>query len=96
MEGAPMIDRVRNALLELLPSGRGSIEDVARQLAMSRRTLQRRLQGEGTSFQIVLNGLREELANHYLQNSTMSGAEISYLLGFSDPNSFFRAFHAWS
>ena len=38
----------------------------------------------------------EELARHYLSNSDLSGSQISYLLGFENPNSFFRAFHAWT
>lgn len=44
----------------------------------------------------MLNETREHLAKHYLKTSGISGAEISFLLGFEDPNSFFRAFHAWT
>lgn len=88
--------RVRNSLLELLPSGRSSIDDVARKLAVSRRTLQRRLSDESTNFQIELNKTREQLARHYLNKSKLSGSQISFLLGFEDPNSFFRAFHSWT
>ncbi|MEM7443942.1 MAG: helix-turn-helix transcriptional regulator, partial [Pseudomonadota bacterium] len=69
---------------------------VAGRLAISARTLQRRLSEEGTSFQQELNGIREELARHYLTNSHYSSAEISFLLGYDDPNSFIRAFHAWT
>jgi AraC-like DNA-binding protein len=93
---ATTTDRVRAVLLEALPSGSSSIEDVARRLAMSKRTLQRRLKGEDTNFQAILNQTREELALHYLRRTELSGAEISYLLGFEDPNSFFRAFHEWT
>lgn len=88
--------RVRAALLEALPSGESSMEHVARRLAMSKRTLQRRLRDEATTFQAELASTREDLARHYLANTRLSGAEISYLLGFEDPNSFFRAFHAWT
>ena len=88
--------RVRAALLELLPSGLASTDEVARRLGMSKRTLQRRLQADGTSFQRLLDETREQLARHYLERSDMSGAEISFLLGFEDPNSFFRAFHGWT
>ena len=88
--------RVRSALLELLPGGTFSITDTASHLAMSARTLQRRLTAEGTNYQSVLDSVREELAVYYLKNSTLPSAQISFLLGFKDPNSFFRAFHTWS
>lgn len=89
-------ERVRSALLEGLPSGESSMEEIASTLAVSKRTLQRRLRDEDTSFQRVLNATREDLARHYLSKTTLSGAEISYLVGFEDPNSFFRAFHTWT
>jgi AraC-like DNA-binding protein len=95
-ETATMFDRVRGALLELLPSGSASLQAVAAKLAVSTRTLQRRLQAEGQRFQLVLDSTREELARHYLKSSTLSGSEISFLLGFEDPNSFFRAFQHWT
>jgi AraC-like DNA-binding protein len=94
--GASVAERVRSALLELLPSGRAAVPAVASRLGISARTLQRRLQDDGTSFQRVLDTTREELARHYLGSTAMPGAEISFLLGFEDPNSFFRAFHDWT
>ena len=93
---ASIADRVRAVLLELLPTGATSVDAVARKLNVSRRTLQRRLSDEGSNFQAMLNQTRKELARHYLKNSSMSAAEISFLLGFEDPNSFFRAFHDWT
>jgi AraC-like DNA-binding protein len=93
---ASAAERVRAALLELLPSGRASVQAVATRLGVSARTLQRRLQDERTSFQRVLDGTREDLARHYLRATAMAGAEISFLLGFEDPNSFVRAFHEWT
>jgi AraC-like DNA-binding protein len=93
---ATMTERVRASLLELLPSGSASVDAVSKKLGVSSRTLQRRLSTEGGSFQTVLNRTREELARYYLKSSAMSGAEISFLLGFEDPNSFFRAFHTWT
>jgi AraC-like DNA-binding protein len=88
--------RVHSALLELIPGGQCTIESVADKLAVSKRTLQRRLNEEETNFQFILNQVREKLARHYLSNSELSGAQISFLLGFDDPNSFFRAFHSWT
>jgi AraC-like DNA-binding protein len=93
---ATTADRTRAALLELLPSGAASVAAVSERLGTSTRTLQRRLRQENRSFQALLNETREELARHYLKASNFSGAEISFLLGFEDPNSFFRAFHSWT
>jgi AraC-like DNA-binding protein len=89
-------DRVRASLVEILASGQYSMPDVAYRLAVSTRTLQRRLREEGTSFQQELDDLREELARHYLSNSDYSSAQIAFLLGYQDPNSFFRAFRTWT
>ncbi len=88
--------RVRSVLLELLPAGRSSMESVSERLLVSKRTLQRRLSQEKTNFQQVLSGVREDLANYYLKNSDLTHTQISFLLGFNDPNSFFRAFHGWT
>jgi AraC-like DNA-binding protein len=95
-EDLGMRARVENALLELLPSGRTQIDDVAGELAVSRRSLQRRLSEEGTSWLDVLNSARMRLAQHYLTNTNLGAAEVSFLLGFEDPNSFFRAFRRWT
>ncbi|MCG8342552.1 MAG: AraC family transcriptional regulator [Chlorobiales bacterium] len=69
---------------------------VSRKLFISTRTLQRKLKQEGRSFQDLLHKTREELAKYYLKTSNFSEAEISFLLGFEEPNSFFRAFHVWT
>lgn len=95
-QGASFRDRVRACLLEMLASGHYSVTYVASKLALSNRTLQRRLKEEGTTFQKVLDELREELARHYLSTTDYTSAEISFLLGYEEPNSFFRAFHAWT
>lgn len=93
---ATTAERVRACLLELLPSGQMTMAEVASRLALSKRTLQRRLQAEGIPFQLVLCQTREQLAQHYLANTRLAHAEIAYLLGFDDPNSFYRAFHSWT
>jgi len=93
---ASTVERVRSALLEALPAGELSMQAVCKKLGVSSRTLQRRLKEEGSSFQQTLDALRNSLAHHYLRNSSMSGAEISFLLGFEDPNSFVRAFQSWT
>lgn len=92
---ATLVERVRGVLLEAIPSGDCSIERVANELAMSKRTLQRKLTNEGENFKSVLQGVRSELADHYLSKSKLSLGEISFLLGFNEPNSFIRAFSSW-
>lgn len=88
-------ERVKHALTELLPNGRAHVDIVAKELAMSKRTLQRRLTLEGTTWLEVLNNTRSTLAKHYLINTDMSTIEISFLLGFENPNSLYRAFKSW-
>ncbi|TDF36339.1 AraC family transcriptional regulator [Alteromonadaceae bacterium M269] len=90
-----MSERVRATLIEILPSGESSIDVVADRLAISKRTLQRKLTSEAETFQSILTAVRDELACHYLEKSDMSLGEISYLLGFKEPNSFIRAFQSW-
>lgn len=95
-ESATIGERIRALLLESLPSGQASMDDAAARLAMSKRTLQRRLAEEGATFQSIVNGTREGLARHYLTQTALSNVEIAFLLGFENPNSFFRAFHGWT
>ncbi len=89
-------ERVRAALLELLPAGDSSMSAVARDLAMSTRTLQRRLKDEGSTFKGVLSETREALAMHYLEQSDLAVGEISFLLGYEDARSFYRAVRGWT
>jgi AraC-like DNA-binding protein len=89
-------ERVHAALLELLPSGSASMEAVSKKLGTSVRTLQRRLMEEDETFQSLLSRTREALALHYLKRPELSASEISFLLGYDDPSSFFRAFNDWT
>mgnify|MGYP002621875742 FL=1 len=93
---ASLAERVRSVLMEALPGGHPDVPTVARRLGMSARTLQRQLGKEETSFQDVLQGLRERLARGYLAKSALTSPEIAFLLGYDDPNSFTRAFHGWT
>jgi AraC-like DNA-binding protein len=92
---ASTAQRVRAVLLEALPGGDASVESVADRLAMSKRTLQRKLVSESESFNGILTSTRAELADHYLTQSKLSLGEISFLLGFQEPNSFIRAYQGW-
>ena len=89
-------EEVEEALLVLLPSGRSRMADVSKELAIGGRTLQRRLAAEGTSWVGVLNQTRERLALHYFGSTDLSATEVGFLLGFTDPNSLYRAFHRWT
>lgn len=88
--------KVRSVLVEILPAGKSGIEDVAMALGTSRRSLQRKLKEENTTFQKQLNNVRELLAKNYIQNTQLSSEDIAYLLGYQDLNSFFRAFSLWT
>jgi AraC-like DNA-binding protein len=88
-------EQVKGTLKRLLAGERPAIERVARELRLSKRTLQRRLTGDGITFQQLLEEARRELARHYLLHSTLELNETAYLLGYEDANSFFRAFHEW-
>ncbi len=91
-----VIYRVRACLSGMLAGGDSSIHTVAHQLAVSPRTLQRQLKGEDTSFQIVLTGLRHDLALQYLKKDELSDLDIAFLLGYQETNSFVRAFQQWT
>ncbi|MCP3871186.1 MAG: AraC family transcriptional regulator [Gammaproteobacteria bacterium] len=88
--------RVKVALIERLPSSMVSKEDVADVLNMSSRTLLRKLHDEDTSFKQLLDETRRELAEEYIKNPEVSIGEITYLLGFSEPSNFTRAFKRWT
>lgn len=89
-------DRVRSRLITLLPSGAFSEREIAAALHLSTRTLQRRLSAEGTSFKFVLDEARQVLATRYIGEDRLSIKETSYLLGFSEPSNFSRAFKRWT
>lgn len=91
-----MAQRTTSMLLECLPAGEGTLPETARRLGVSPRTLQRRLADEGESFRSVVRATRERLARHYLSNTGLAYREVSFLLGFDEQSSFFRAFHEWS
>ena len=89
------VERVRIAIQQKLTGQRPTIEDIANALHISSRTIQRRLQEEGSNFQRVLEEARHQLARQYLNNSVLELNEAAYLLGYNDANSFVRAFRTW-
>jgi AraC-like DNA-binding protein len=88
-------ERVKWLMKKRLATRRPEMNAIAKELAMSDRTLQRRLADEGTRFQDVLAEARRELAHQYLVDGQLDMGDVAYLLGFDDQNSFFRAFRQW-
>ncbi|HCG38260.1 MAG TPA: AraC family transcriptional regulator [Pseudomonas sp.] len=93
--GSKVMHRARQILCRLLPQGEPRREVVAQALCLSERTLQRRLQEEGSSFQQLLDDTRRDLAVQHLAQPDLAPLEIAYLLGFADPSNFYRAFKRW-
>jgi AraC-like DNA-binding protein len=87
--------RAREVIVRRLPDGEPRRDEVAGELRMSERTLQRRLEEEKTSFVELLDRTRRELAEQYLGRLQLSLAHAAYLLGFADQSSFFRACKRW-
>lgn len=88
--------QARQVICRLLPQGEPRREEtVAQSLHLSERSLQRRLDEEGTSFQQLLDDTRRTLAEQYLARVDLALLEVAYLLGFADPSNFFRAFKRW-
>lgn len=92
----PLPQRVKNALRLLLKDGLPRKERVAEKFAMTVRTLQRHLQQAGTSYQQILDELRQELAEHYLLHSDLAVQDIASYLGFTEARSFHRSFKGWT
>ena len=91
-----MSDRVERLLTESLKDGDVSMETIAGKLGLSRQTLFRRLKSENVTFEKVLDDLRHRLALHYLNGGKKSVNQTAYLVGFSEPASFSRAFKRWT
>ncbi len=87
--------KVKATIVDQLPSGSVTNETVARTLFMSSRKLQRKLQRTGTTFNALLNEIRQELACQYLREEETSITEIAFLLGFAESSAFSRAFKRW-
>jgi AraC-like DNA-binding protein len=88
--------RVENATSSLLPHGRVLVEDVARSLGMSERTLARKLSDEKLNFTEILQQLRRDLAVRYLDDRKLHVSKIAWLLGFREVSAFTHAFKRWT
>jgi AraC-like DNA-binding protein len=87
--------QVKILMKRALASGRPELSQIARDLGVSERTLQRRITEEGTTFRALLSDARRELGRQLLSARDMSINEVAYLLGYQDTNAFHRAFREW-
>jgi AraC-like DNA-binding protein len=94
--GATRSHEVARVLARRLKGTVPPLGDGARELAMSERTLQRALRGDGTSYQRLLDQVRRELAVSHLADPGTSAGQVGFLLGFSEPSAFHRAFRRWT
>lgn len=88
--------RVEELLIPVLHKGDLPMAEAARRLGMSRATLYRRLAEEGTGFEALVDDLRRRMALHYIHGRKVSVNETAYLVGFSEPSAFSRAFKRWT
>ena len=88
--------KVENAISSMLPHGTVLVEDVARSLGMSKRTLARRLSDEGLNFTEILQQLRRDLAIRYLEDRKLHVSKIAWLVGFREVSSFTHACKRWT
>ncbi len=96
MDRSDMVAQARKFIAERLTSGEPLAGEVARALAASPRTLQRRLNASGTSFAKLLDQTRRELAVEYLRDPENTIEETAFLVGFAEAASFNRAFRRWT
>ena len=92
---ASITSQVVRVLHAALRAGEGHVDVIAKRLGLTARSLQRRLKDEGTTFNAVREDVRRQLSRRFLEDG-LSIAEISFLLGFSEPSAFFRAFKRWT
>lgn len=90
-----VVAELRRILVNRIAQGDSDIELIARSMATSVRSLQRRLAAAGTSYQEVLDSTRREAAGRHLADCAFSITEVAYLLGYSEPAAFHRAFKRW-
>jgi AraC-like DNA-binding protein len=96
MPQSSLVERVREEIAEGLLTGSAKEEAVAQRLAVTVRTMHRRLDAAGTSFRKIRDELLRERAEGLLREHRVPIAEVSYLLGYGEPSNFRRAFRRWT
>ena len=91
-----IVHLAREHLVQNLAKGAASFGDIAQHLGMSSKTLERRLSQHGASYRELLDGIRSDLAKHYLENTDLRLQQIAYLLGYSESAPLARAFKRWT
>lgn len=91
-----IVRQLEASMIELLPKGVCNKDIFAEKLNLTPRTLQNKLEKEGTTYQVILDDLRKTLACQYIRQKNMPISEITYLLGFADTSNFSRAFRGWT
>jgi AraC-like DNA-binding protein len=87
---------VLRTLWQQLSGGRLDLASTARHLGLSARSLQRRLHDEATSFGVLLDTFRREASAHLLRDRGLAVEEVAFMLGYSEPSTFYRAFRRWT
>jgi len=91
-----LVGQARRQLAQRLPEGEASLEHLAAALKVSPRSLQRRLQDQGLSYSQLLDEVRRELAERYLEEASLDLTDLALLLGYSEQSAFTRAFKRWT
>src|SRR5262245_28177507 len=95
-KGQDLVREVRQLIIERLPTGSAGIDAIADRLAMSSKTLERRLAEQGQRFSALLDQTRFNAVTHYLQDTDMRLAQVAYLAGYTEPAALVRAFKRWT
>ena len=91
-----LLIKVRKIIVEHLPSGNATVDNIAFELGYSSRTFQRLLQQKGTTFITLLNEIRMQIAKQYVRDKNRDLTEVAFLLGFAELSTFSRSFKRWT
>ncbi|MCJ1782622.1 helix-turn-helix transcriptional regulator [Mammaliicoccus sciuri] len=87
---------IQSILFKLIPSGKFTLEDIAKNIGLSTRTIQRNLSAENTTYKQQLQKVQKLMAINYIKNYHIEIDEVAYLIGYSETSSFLRAFKKWT